>query len=128
MNANLATKPGATAQADFSKGHEPERDDLELSEAAYALLVSIKGPAMPAKLAAAFPGIVNRMAKLWKIPREMDRYFEDLLTDTRGNSEGFPLNILMELTTLKDYYQSKVFPVRQSAPDSWAEGLTDGHG
>ena len=128
MNANPATKSSAPAPGDCSKRrHEPERDDLELSDAGYTLLVSIEKSVMPGKLAAAFPGIVNRMAKLWKMPREMDRYFEDLLTDTRGNSEGFPLNILMELTTLKDYYQSKVFPVRQSAPDSWAEGLTDGH-
>jgi hypothetical protein len=36
-----------------------------------------------------------------------------LLTDTRGNRQGFPLGILMELTSLKDYYQTKVFPPTQ---------------
>ncbi len=128
MNANLATKPGAPAQADYSKRrHQPHKDDLELSDAGYALLGSIAEGEMPVKLAAAFPRIVNRMARIWKIPREMDRYFEDLLTDTRGNREGFPLDILMELTGLKDYYQSRVFPVQQRAQDSWAAGLTDGH-
>ena len=58
------------------------------------------------------------MAKLWKMPREMDRCFEDLLTDTRGNRKGFPLNLLMELSTLKDYYKAKVFPTRRDVWDS----------
>jgi len=38
----------------------------------------------------------------------MDRYFEELLTDTRGTRHGFPLNILMELSTLNDYYKTKM--------------------
>jgi hypothetical protein len=55
----------------------------------------------------------------------MDPYFEELLTDTRQNRKGFPLNILMELSTLKDYYQAKVFPTRHDAWDLWAEVLAD---
>jgi hypothetical protein len=51
----------------------------------------------------------------------MDRYFEDLLTDTRGNRQGFPLGILMELSALKDYYQGKVFPAIQRG-DLWDMG------
>jgi hypothetical protein len=47
----------------------------------------------------------------------MDPYFEELLTDTRQNRKGFPLNILMELSTFKDYYQAKVFPTRHDAWD-----------
>jgi len=119
MNAILGTKPSAAAQADYSKRrHQPEEDELELSAAGQALLASIEEPARPKVLAASFPRIVNRMAKLWKIPREMDRCFEELLTDTRGKRQGFPLNILMELSTLKDYYQAKVFPTRHDAWDS----------
>ena len=96
---------------DYSKTrHTPGKDDLELSAAAQALLASIEESTRPKALAAAFPRIVNRMASLWKSPRQMDRYFDDLLTDTRGNRQGFSLGILMELTTLKDYYQTKVFP------------------
>jgi len=119
MNANLATKPGAPAQGDFSKRrHQPGKDDLELSAAGQALLVQVEESVRPKVLAAVFPRIVNRVAKLWKMPREMDRYFDELLTDTRGTRKGFPLNILMELTTLKDYYQAKVFPTRHDAWDA----------
>ncbi|HMH17224.1 MAG TPA: hypothetical protein VK572_03650 [Burkholderiales bacterium] len=114
MNANLSTS--TTAQADYStRRHQPEQDDLELSPSGFTWLASIERPARPIRLAAAFPRIANRVAKLWKMPREMDRYFEELLTDTRGNRKGFPLNILMELTTLKDYYEAKVFPTRHDA-------------
>lgn len=119
MNANPGMKQGVAAQADYSKRrHQPKRDDLELTEAGLALLVLIEEPVRPRELAAVFPRIVNHLAALWKMPREMDRYFEELLTDTRGTRQGFPLNILMELTTLKDYYQEKVFPMRHDAWDA----------
>src|SRR3989442_5345224 len=111
MDIASPMKPNLTTQVDYSKRrHQPEKDDLELSAAGQALLASIEEPARPKQLAASFPRIVNHMAKLWKTPREMDRYFEDLLADTQGNSQGLPLNILTELVTLKDHYKTKVFP------------------
>jgi hypothetical protein len=115
-------KPAA-AQQDFSKTrHAQGNDDVELNAAGKALLASFEESVRPTQLAAAFPRIVNRMAGLWKSPRQMDRYFEDLLTDTRGGRQGFPLGILMELTTLKDYYLT-VYPPT-SRGDVWnAESL-----
>jgi hypothetical protein len=111
-------KPSATAQVDYSKRrHQPEKDDLELGPAGQALLASIEQSARPMGLAAAFPRIVNRMAKLWKMPREMDRYFDELLADTRGNRQGFSLKILMELSTLNDYYKTKTRTARHDAWD-----------
>jgi len=104
---------------DYSKTrHSPNKDDVELNAAGQALLASIEELVRPRQLAAAFPRIVNRMASLWKSPRQMDLYFEDLLTDTRGTRQGFPLGILMELTTLKEHYQTKVFPPTQRG-DVW---------
>jgi len=94
------------------------KDDLELNAAGQALLASIEESTRPKELAAAFPRIVNRIASLWKSPRQMDRYFEELLTDNRGGRRGFPLGILMELTALKEYYQTKVFPFLKS-DDVW---------
>jgi len=120
MTAESGNKLGAAGPADYSKRrHQPERDDVELSAAGKALIASIADEsARPVKLAAAFPRIVNRMAKLWKMPREMDRYFEELLTDTRGTRSGFPLGILMELGALKDYYRSKLYPTQRDVWDS----------
>src|SRR5438552_15731244 len=108
MDIALPMKPNVAAPVDYSKRrHQPEKDDLELNPAGEALLAYIEESARPKELAAAFPRIVNHMAKLWKIPREMNRYLEELLTDTRGKRKGFPLNTLMALSTLNDYYQAK---------------------
>jgi len=119
MNTESGNKPGAPAQTDYSKLRRPqEKQDLELSAEARALLASTEEAARPREIPALFPRILNHMARLWKTPRQMDRYFEDLLTDTRGNRTGFPLGVLMELSTLKDYYQGKVFPTRRDVWDS----------
>jgi hypothetical protein len=118
----MATQPSlkpAVAQQDFSKvRHAEDKTDFQLTIEGHALLASIASEARPTQLAAKFPRIVNRMAGLWKSPRQMDRYFEDLLTDTRGGRQGFPLGILMELTTLKDYYLTRVYPPT-SRGDVW---------
>jgi len=117
MDIASPMKPNVTTQVDYSKRrHQPEKDDLELSAAGQALLAYIEESARPKELAAAFPRIVNHMAKLWKMPREMDRYFGELLTDTRGKRQGFSLNILMELSTLNDYYKAKT---RTGKRDVW---------
>jgi len=119
MDIASPMKPNVTTQVDYNKlRHQAEQDDLKVSAAGLAWLASIEQSARPIKLAAAFPRIVNRMAKLWKMPGLANRYLEELLTDTRGNRQGFPLNILMELGTLKDYYQAKVFPTRHDAWDT----------
>ena len=110
-------KPNVTTQVDYTKRrHQPEKDDLELSAAGQALLAYLEESVRPKELAAAFPRIVNHMAKLWKMPREMDRYFGELLTDTRGKRKGFSLNILMELSALNDYYKAKT---RTGKRDVW---------
>src|SRR5262249_56525241 len=66
-----------------------EEDDRELNAAGKALLVSLPELEKPKKLAEAVPRIVNRMAALWKTAAELNRYFEDLLTDTRGWRQAF---------------------------------------
>jgi|SRR5882672_7987119 len=117
--ATVLGNPVSAAQIDPSKlRHSPEKDDLEINAAGRAWLASIDESARPKELAVLFPRIVNRMAKLWKTPLQMDRCFEDLLTDHRGNRQGFPLAVLMELSTLKDHYQTKVFPARRGVWDS----------
>jgi len=111
--------PGAQARIDPRKlRHPTEKDDLALNPAGQALLLSIDETARPAELAATFPRIVNRLARLWKAPLLVDRCFEELLTDSRGNRQGFPLGVLMELSTLRDYYQTTVFPTQRDVWDS----------
>src|SRR5260370_41958866 len=108
MDIAFPMKPNVTMQVDYSKRrHQPEKDDLELSAGGQALLAYIEEAARPKELAAAFRRIVNHMAKLWKMPREMNRYLVELLTDTRGKRQGFQLNILLQRRALHGYYKTK---------------------
>ena len=118
MATELGMNPGAQARIDPRKLRHPTgMDDLALNAAGQALLESIDESARPMALAATFPRIVNRLAKLWRAPLQVDRCFEELLTDSRGNRQGFPLGVLMELSTLRDYYQTTVFPTRRDVWD-----------
>src|SRR5262245_23258080 len=110
MATVLGTKPVIAERIEPSALRHPiEKDDLELNASAEAWLGALPGSVRPTELANRFPRIVNRIARLWRAPLQLDRYFEDLLTDTRGNRQGFPLGVLSELVGLKDHYQTKVF-------------------
>jgi len=122
MTADSGNKPGAAGPVDYTKRRHPaEKTENELNAAGQVLLASItEESARPKELVATYPRIVNHMAKIWRIPREMDRYFEELLTDARGGRKGFPLRILMELGALKDYYHAKLFPTRRDPFDPFS--------
>jgi hypothetical protein len=109
--------PLAAAEALIALRRAPTKDDLELNAEGQALLDSLEAGLRPNELAASFPRIVNQMARLWRRPREMDKYFDGLLVDTRGNRHGFSLKVLIELTTLKEHYQTTAFPAGGSIWD-----------
>src|SRR5690348_14715949 len=119
MATELGMNPGAQARIDPRKlRHPPEKDDLALNAAGQALVASIEESARPTELASTFPRIVNRLAKLWRAPLQVDRRFEELLTDGRGHRQGFPLGVLMGLGTLRGYFQTSVVPTRRDVWDS----------
>jgi hypothetical protein len=93
------------------------KDDLELNVRGQALLESLDSPMRPRQLTASFPRIVNQMAQHWRRPREMDKYLDGLLVDTRGSRHGFSIKVLLEVTILKEYYQSATFPTGHSVWD-----------
>src|SRR4030095_5403310 len=109
--------PLAAADALIALRQPPTKDDLELNAEGQALLDSLDAGLRPNELAASFPRIVNQMARLWRRPTEMDKYVDGLLVDTRGNRHGFSLKVLIELTTLKEHYQTTAFPAGGSVWD-----------
>jgi hypothetical protein len=66
----------------------------------------------PDSLANDYGRIVNALRLCWSRPETCLDYFEDLLIDRRGDRQGFPGNIAMEIAMLKDYYESLVHPGR----------------
>jgi len=93
-------------------------EPVHLTEDATHFVESLPEDLRPYTLARTFPRIVNKMAELWRRPAQMDVLFDELLVDTRGGRQGFPLTVLFEITALKDHYQTAVFP-RQLEAGSW---------
>jgi hypothetical protein len=85
-------------------------EDLALSEKATKWLESLSDDMRPETLAAQYPRITNLIAEQWRQPTKMDKFFDEVFVDSRGGRKGFPFGVLMELTTLKNYYYASVFP------------------
>jgi hypothetical protein len=88
-----------------------------LSGGAVRLLALLSPKLRLPRLPVAFPHIVNRLAEIWLRPAEFERYVDDLLLDTRPNRLGFPLEIVAELTALREHYQTKLHPKKS---DPWS--------
>jgi hypothetical protein len=88
-------------------------DDLRLSAEAMTLIESLAAELRPNDLPERFPRVMNEIARLWRRPVQLDRYFDDLLVDKRTGRQGFPLTVTVELSILKDYYQTDVYPKKE---------------
>ena len=112
-------KPAGRSDHENSASRSPESSGVSrLSEQAENWLLALPEAVRPTRLAASYPRVVNRLCEHWRRPTEMDRYFEDLLTDRRGGRQGFPFNIANEIATLSEYYRREVFPLRRTIWDT----------
>jgi hypothetical protein len=100
--AEINPPPAETAFNNLRRASDP--GDTQLTTEAQALLSTLEDAFKPKELAARYPRIVNKIAREWRQPTSLDPYFQDLLMDTRGNRQGFPLKIVMELSTLREHY------------------------
>jgi hypothetical protein len=57
-------------------------------------------------VAAGYPRIAERIAKLWGTA-ECDRYLAELLIDCRGNRQGFPPPVVSALLALSEEHQGR---------------------
>lgn len=90
---------------------------VDLSETAIAFLGTLPTGVKPILLTIDCPHIVNKIADLWQRPIQLDRYFEELTIDGRGGRRGFPLGIAIEISNLREHYQSRVKPLKKSTWD-----------
>ena len=89
-------------------------DDARLSDVAEQLLATMPKEVALTQLASTYPRIVNKIASLWKVPRQLDPYLDSLLIDERGGRQGFPGPVAWEILRLKDHYQTVVYPMPKS--------------
>lgn len=66
---------------------------------------------------AKYPRIVEKIALLWGTVG-MSRYFNEILFDDRGDRDGFPHDVMMELFALSNYNESTK-PSRGAIESAW---------
>ena len=63
-------------------------------------VASLPSEIRPVALLRQYPRIANLIAATWADSRALDTYMRSLMTDERGNRQGFPADVLRELGTL----------------------------
>lgn len=95
----------------MEENRKPEAP-VSLTENARKWLAKLPEESRPVLLVEQYPRLVNRISTLWRHPDELMEYLNDLLMDTRGRGDrqGFPMAVAMELASLKDYYELNLHP------------------
>ena len=70
-----------------------------------------------------YPRIIQRISDLWGTAG-MSRYFTEILFDDRGDREGFPADVMMELFALSNYHESTK-PSRSALESAWENSEND---
>jgi hypothetical protein len=101
-----------------------EQRGRELGEASVLLLETLPPTLRLMALRGQFPRILNQIAEAWQSPESFAALIDSLLIDQRGQRQGFPFEVVTELTELREYYFSMVHPeARRFAGASWVRGF-----
>lgn len=98
----------------------PAMSDDALSPASQRLIETLQADDLSVQhLAKKYARVLNKVADAWASPERCREVFSDLLLDERGGRQGFPFEIMRELTALQEYYETMVHP---SGGASWERG------
>jgi len=87
-----------------------QRRSRQLEAGAVRLLESLPPTLRLVALRGQFPRILNQLADAWHSPSSFDALTSSLLIDNRGQRQGFPFEVVTELTELREYYFAMVHP------------------
>lgn len=90
----------------------------QLSLDAQRVLANLPGSVRPGRCCAQFPQAVEKLLSSWRDPRTFRAAVDSMLIDRRGGRQGFPFDIVTELSTLREYYDVYVDPIRRTAWDT----------
>jgi uncharacterized protein len=88
-----------------------------------AQMLGDDGGLYPHQAEAKYPRIVQRISNLWGTAG-MSRYFTEILFDDRGDREGFPPEVMLELFALSNYHESTK-PSRSAIDSAWQSSEGD---
>jgi len=64
---------------------------------------------------AGFPHVVEKLLNHWHDPPEFRRVMDSMLIDSRGGRIGFPFEVLLELSALREHYDLNVHALKTTA-------------
>lgn len=91
-----------------------------LAPEAITWLASLPFTVRPRQLPIQFVRIANSLGRTWADPLRCASYLDDLVLDRRGDRRGFPLDIALEIVSIKNYFETVVNPTPQSVWDEVA--------
>ena len=98
---------------------QPARETL--ADATIHWLAELPEEIRPNELPVRFPRIANALAFRWVNRDACRAYLDDLLIDKRGTRRGLPSAVAEELATLKNYFETVLHPMPQTAWDEVAQ-------
>lgn len=101
----IARGPAPRAESTPARIRAPE--DQQLDAAAVRLLEALPAQMRLATLRGEYPRLLNGIAAVWHDPQALDAAIDSLVIDRRGGRQGFPFEVLRELTDLREYHQAR---------------------
>jgi len=108
-------------QIDDASAPSREQQTEALTAETIEWLAGLPENVRPGVLPVRFPRIANALARRWGSGTACRAYLDDLLIDKRGTRRGLPDEVADELATLKDYFETVMYPVPQTVWDEVAE-------
>ena len=112
----LGTDSGPAATPTPRPRRVRRTDEHRLTRVATAMLESLPLELRLVVLRGHYPRLLNSLAKVWNAPKAFDDAIDALLIDRRGNRQGFPFEVLQELTDLRLHHEATRGATRSPAP------------
>lgn len=112
--------PNPIAENELIARRRPQPPE-SLSNETMQWLATLPTHVRPRVLPIEYTRIANTLSRRWPDEHACEAYLDDLLVDRRGNRRGFPLSVVMELATLKDFFETRIHPRPQTVWDDIAD-------
>ena len=106
--------------ADESTASREQHPGEALADETVRWLARLPESVRPNELPLRFPRMANALARQWTHCDACRAYLDDLLINKRDTRQGLPNKVADELATLKNYFETVLYPVPQTVWDEVA--------
>jgi hypothetical protein len=108
--AALQYKDNPTRRNDLQFSATRSTTKIHPSEATQKLIASMPKDLSLLHLYTDFPHVLNKLSAAWKYPPLFYALMDQYLLDKRGDRQGFPFRVALELSRLSEHYSQFVAP------------------